>query len=93
MSLEPEPVHLNNHHRAALAKIFQHPVSHNLEWKDAISLMSAVANVEEKHDGKFVITLGSQTQSFERPKHKDLAAQEVLDLRRLLSASGFEAPK
>ncbi len=92
MPPESEPVHLNNHHRDTLAKIFQHPVSHNLEWNDAISLLSAVATVQEKHDGKFDITLGSETHSFDRPKHKDLAVQEVLDLRRMLSEAGFTAP-
>ena len=91
--MSSEPVHLSNHHRTTLAKVFQHPVSHNLEWHDALSLMSAVAKVEEKHDGKYEITLGEVTQSFERPKHKDLAAQEVLDLRRMLSDAGFEPPK
>jgi hypothetical protein len=93
MSSESEPVHLNNHHRATLAKIFQHPVSHNLEWKDALSLLNAVAAVEEKRDGKYEITLGAETQSFDRPKHKDLSAQEVLDLRHILSGAGFGAPK
>jgi thiamine biosynthesis lipoprotein ApbE len=93
MSSESEPVHLNNHHRSTLAKIFQHPVSHNLEWKDALSLLSAVAAVEEKRDGKYEITLGTETQSFDRPKHKDLSAQEVLDLRHILSGAGFGPPK
>jgi hypothetical protein len=93
MSEESEPVHLSNHHRTTLGKIFQHPVSHNLEWHDALSLMEAVATVEEKHDGKYEITLGEDTQSFDRPKHKDLDAQEVLDLRRMLSDFGFSAPQ
>ena len=89
MNPSSEPQHLNNHHRTTLAKIFQHPVSHNLEWKDALSLLEAVAQVEEKHDGKFTVTLGDETETFERTKHKDLSAQEVLDLRRMLGAVGF----
>jgi hypothetical protein len=52
-----------------------------------------VAGVEEKRDGKYEITLGSEAQSFDRPKHKDLSAQEVLDLRRILSGAGFGPPK
>jgi hypothetical protein len=84
-----EPQHLNNHHRATLEKIFQHPVNHNLEWKDVLSLLEAVASVEEKHDGKYTVTLADETQTFERTKHKDVSAQEVVDLRRMLSAGGF----
>jgi len=90
VSLTPEPVHLNNHHRATLETIFQHPVSHNLAWKEALSLLEAVATVEEKHDGKFNVTLGESTVSFERPRHKDVEAQEVLDLRKLLAGGGYE---
>ena len=49
MTPSSEPVHLSNHHRTTLAKIFQHPVSHNLEWKDVLSLVGALGTVEEKH--------------------------------------------
>ena len=84
-----EPVHLNHHHRVTLQKIFQHPVSHNLEWNDVLSLLNVVATVEEKHDGKFAVTLGDTTDTIERPKHKDLKTQNILDLRRLLSTAGF----
>jgi len=89
MTPASEPVHLSNHHRTTLAKIFQHPVSHNLEWKDVLSLMGAVGTVEEKHDGKFTMTLGDETETLERPRHKDVDAQEVLDLRRMLTAAGY----
>jgi thiamine biosynthesis lipoprotein ApbE len=89
MTAANKPVHLNNHHRGTLNKIFQHPVNHNVEWNDVLSLLNAVATVEEKHDGKYSVTLGDVTETIERPKHKDVGAQEVLDLRRLLSAVGF----
>ncbi|HVA53129.1 MAG TPA: hypothetical protein VNF05_06400 [Acidimicrobiales bacterium] len=89
MAPSSESVHLSNHHRATLAKIFQHPVSHNLEWKDVLSLMTAVGSVEEKHDGKFEMTLGEQIETLERPRHKEVSAQEVLDLRRMFTGAGF----
>jgi len=89
MTPSSEPVHLSNHHRTTLAKIFQHPVSHNLEWKDVLSLMGAVGSVEEKHDGKFTMTLGDESETLERPRHKDVNAQEVLDLRRMLTNAGY----
>jgi hypothetical protein len=81
--------HLSNHHRTTLAKIFQHPVSHNLEWKDVLSLMGAVGTVEEKHDGKFTMIIGEESETLERPRHKDVNAQEVLDLRRMLTNAGY----
>jgi hypothetical protein len=89
MTSNSEPVHLSSHHRATLEKLFQHPVNHNVEWNDVISLLNATATVEEKRDGKYTVTLGEETQTFERSKHKDIGAQEVLDLRRMLSGAGF----
>ena len=41
---------LNNHHSDTLTAIFQHPVSHNIRWHDALSLMEAVGTVTEEHD-------------------------------------------
>ncbi len=89
MSSDSEHVHLNNHHRTTLAKIFQHPISHNLEWKDVLSLLAAVGTVEEKHDGKYDVSVGSLTETIERPNHKEVNTQEVLDLRKLLASAGY----
>lgn len=86
---ESEPTHLTSHHRATLAKIFQHPVAHNLEWNDVFSLLNAVFEVEEKHDGKYEIKFEGQSETFEKPKHKDVETQEVIDVRRLLQRAGF----
>jgi hypothetical protein len=86
---ESEPAHLTSHHRLTLERIFQHPVAHNLEWNDVFSLLNAVFDVEEKHDGKYAVVYGGQTETFEKPKHKDIDAQEVIDVRRLLQRAGF----
>lgn len=89
MPAEPEHVHLNNHHRDTLEKIFQHPAGHNIEWLDILSLLEAVGSVDENHDGKFVVTLGSKTETFERPRHKNVDVQVVVDLRRILRSAGY----
>jgi hypothetical protein len=86
---EAEPGHLTHHHRATLEKIFQHPVAHNLEWNDVRSLLNAIAEVDEKHDGKFTVTMNGRSETIERPKNKDLEAQEVIDVRRLLESAGY----
>jgi hypothetical protein len=87
--VEPEHVHLNNHHRDTLEKIFRHPTSHNIEWLDVLSLLEVVGIVNEGHDGKYVVILGSETETFERPKQKDVAIQVVIDLRRMLRGAGY----
>jgi hypothetical protein len=91
LTTQPEPAHLDNRHRDTLRRIFEHPVSHNLEWRSALSLLEAVGSVEQRHDGKFVVALGSATETFERPAGKDLEVEQVLRLRRMLSAAGYAA--
>ena len=85
-----EPVHLNNHHLNTLTAIFSHPTSHNIRWPDVISLLEYVGDVEERHDSKYKITLGPETEIFERPRHKDIDTQMVVDLRRMLHNAGVE---
>ena len=82
--------HLNNHHLDTLSVIYSHPVSHNIRWVDVLHLLEAAGQVEEKHDGKFTVTLGEETEVFERPHHKDIDTQMVVDLRRMLKNAGFQ---
>ncbi len=79
--------HLSNHHRNTLRQLFQHPVSHNIGWTAVVSLMQAVGTVEEQSHGKFVVTVGSATEYFDPPAHKDIDTQAVVDLRRMLSGA------
>jgi hypothetical protein len=89
MESTPAPIHLNAHHRETVLHIFQHPVSHNIDWKAVVSLLEAVAHVEETHKGKLLVTLGTETETFEPPRHKDMDTQQVVDLRRMLKGAGY----
>lgn len=89
MTSTPNPERLTHHHRDTLAKIFEHPLSHNIDWREVVSLLEAVGEVEVRHDGKYVVTLGTETEILERPRHKDLDPQQVVDLRRMLSKAGY----
>jgi thiamine biosynthesis lipoprotein ApbE len=84
-----ESTHLNNAHRDTLSRLFQHPASHNIEWHDMLSLLEAVGSVEERHDGKFVVTVGAETETLERPRDKDIDVQQLVDLRRMLTNAGY----
>ena len=89
MSSTSEPARLNNHHRNTLRQIFQHPVSHNIEWHAVVSLLEAIGSVVEHRDGMVTVTVGSETQFFDPPGHKEIDAQTVVDLRRMLSTAGY----
>jgi hypothetical protein len=70
-------------------RIFQHPTSHNIEWRTIVSLLEVVGTIEENHDGKFRVELGTEVEYFDRPKHKDIDVQQVVDLRRMLAGAGY----
>jgi len=80
---------LDGHHRATVEKIFSHPVSHNIQWHDVLSLLQSVAAVTEEHEGRYKVTLGSETESFDVPRHHDIDEQQVIDLRRMLKGAGI----
>ena len=92
MSSSSELPHLDNHHRNTLRQIFQHPTSHNIEWRAVTSLLEAIGTVATHHDGKVTVTVGAQNEIFDPPAGKDVDVQMVLDLRRLLSSAGYSAP-
>jgi signal transduction histidine kinase len=71
MSSTSEPAHLNNHHRNTLRQIFQDPVSHNIEWHAVVSLLEAIASVVEQRDDMVAVTVGSGTEFFDAPAHKE----------------------
>jgi hypothetical protein len=82
-------LHLNNHHRDTLSALFAHPTSHNIRWVDVVSLIGAVGEVEEKHDGRFRVTIGAETEVFDRSHGKDISMEQTTDLRRMLSHAGL----
>ena len=89
MSSPSQPPHLSNHQRNTLRQIFQHPAGHNIEWRAVLSLLEAVGSTEEQHGGKVAVTIGSETEYFDPPPHKDIDTQAVVNLRRMLTKAGY----
>ena len=92
MPPDSEPVHLSGRHRDTVQEILRHPVSHNVEWRAVLQMLEQVGTVVERHDGKFSVTVGDETEIFERPRHKEIDAQQVVDLRRMLINAGYGPP-
>lgn len=80
---------LTNHHRDTLEKIFSHPASGNVEWRQVLSLIEAIGTVEPQHNGKMKVTIGPETEVMTPPRDKDVDKQTIVDLRRMLDAAGF----
>lgn len=81
---------LDAHHRKTLEKLFTHPTSHNIQWHDVLSLLQAVAEVDETHDGHYKVKLGGEAQTFVAHRGADVDRQQVVDLRRMLKEAGYE---
>jgi hypothetical protein len=88
MASRTGPADLNSNHRDTLRKVFQHPVSHNIEWRAVISLLEAVGSVDYR-GGKVAVTVGAATRFFDVPEHKDVDVETIVDLRHFLAAAGY----
>jgi hypothetical protein len=84
-----ERAKLTGHHLVTVEKILAHPASHNIEWHDAAALLAEIGSITEESNHRFTVTLGDETEVFDRPRGKDLDTQQIVDLRRMLRAAGF----
>ena len=89
MSSSPESPHLDNRHRNTLHQIFEHPTSHNIEWRRVADLLETVGTVTVRHDGKVAVKVGPEAAFLEPPAGKDIDAQMVVDLRHMLTQAGY----
>jgi hypothetical protein len=81
---------LTHRHRDTLEKIFSHPLSGNVEWRQVLSLLAAVATTTQEPNGKVKVELGGETEVLRPPNGKDVDRQMIVDLRRLLTNAGLE---
>ncbi len=82
---------LGSHHQDTLERLFNHPTSGNIEWRQVRSLLEAVGDVVEEHNGNLAVTLGGETEVLRPPHGKDIDRQLIVDLRRMLTRAGFSA--
>ena len=81
--------HLNGHHRKTLASLFQHPASHNVEWHDVLSLLNHIGTVSERHGAGYDVAIGDDRIRLAQSHDKDLASDDVRDLRAFLIKAGL----
>jgi hypothetical protein len=81
--------HLSSRHRDTVEKIFRDSPSHNIEWREIVSLLETVGSVTHEHNGKLRVTLGPETEVLPEPHGKDADIQVVVDVRRMLKQAGF----
>jgi hypothetical protein len=79
---------LSGSHLRTYERIFQHPISHNLEWRDVRSLMGELGQTEEQANGNLKVTRNGQTLMLHPSGKKDVSEmKEIMSLRHFLERS------
>lgn len=86
-----EHTKISGSNRKTIDAILRHPVAHNLEWGDVITLIEKLGTVEHKANADFVFQVHAQRHVMRKPHTKDLAAPEVIELRKFLTRAGLFA--
>ena len=87
------PTALSGSHLRTYETIFQHPVSHNLGWRDVHALLRLLAQVDEEPNGNLKVTRNGEVLVLHTPRTKDVSGpDEVMALRRFLERSEKAAP-
>lgn len=82
---------IHGHDRTTLARIFNHPTSNNLEWREVVAFVERIGNAEEKANGSWSLSLGGREWTFPQPRHKDMDPRDVERLRHLMEGAGLSA--
>jgi hypothetical protein len=88
------PSNLTGSHLRTYNTIFQHPVSHNLEWRAVRSLLENIGRVTEEANGNLRVTRNGQLLVLHPPRTKDVAeTDELMALRHFIERSEAALPK
>jgi hypothetical protein len=86
---------LSGPHQKTYHHIFQHPIPHNLQWREVWSMLNAMvdATAAEDEKGNLKVTRNGQMLVLHRPRGKDLAdKKELMQVRHFLERSGIPVP-
>lgn len=81
---------LSTSDQRVLARVFQHPLSHNLSWREALGLIASLGSVSHAHDGDVVLRIGQVESRFKPGRDKDLSAEALMALRHVLTRAGWD---
>jgi hypothetical protein len=82
------PTSLTGSHLRTFNTIFQHPVSHNLEWRAVRALMGRLGEVTEEPNGNLRVERNGKSLVIHKHRTKDVAeVEELMVLRHFIEGS------
>jgi hypothetical protein len=85
---------LTGSHLRTYNTIFQHPITHNLEWRAVRSMLTNFCEVAEEPNGNLRVTRNGQLLVLHPPRSKDVSEEdEVMALRHFLEKSDSAPPE
>jgi hypothetical protein len=83
---------LSGSHLSTYERIFQHPISHNLEWREVHAMFKEPCDVEKESNGNLKVTRNGHSLVLHSTSDKDVTEMdEVMALRHFLERS--ESPQ
>jgi len=82
------PHRIFNRDRRALEAVFRHPVPGNLAWSDALHLIERIGAARQEPNGRVLLTIGEHRHVLHQPRTKELAPEDVTQLRKFLESAG-----
>ncbi len=79
-------------HQTTYNAVFQHPIARNLQWLDVRSLLNAITDVTEEHNGNLKFARNGEVLTLHPPQHKDVSdLEELMQIRHFLERSDAPA--
>ena len=75
--------------RGTIEALYQHPLSHNLEWSSVVVLFQKVGTVDQKGHNEIAFGIGGEHHRVRKPHTKDLIATDVMAFRHMLTRAGW----
>jgi hypothetical protein len=77
-------------HERILGMLFEHPMSHNIEWRDVLQLLDAIGSTKEGGHDTVHATVNGKTVILHGTHHKALGSEQVMQLRHFLRDAGVQ---
>jgi hypothetical protein len=80
---------LSTVHRRTLETFYRHPIAHNLDRVDVLSLFSKLGSVEQGENSAVTYSIGDEHHRIAKSRGHSLLTDEVMGLRHLLTRTGW----